>query len=90
MTGSTTETAEDAPEYNMLIMTYSINTVKETSLLLSDSSFPMEPNLEDFWRLESIGIADSHLYFDKDRALKYLRRFYNANLNLKIKMKDTE
>ena len=74
LTGSTTENAEDTPEYNMLFMTYSINTVKETGLLLPDRSFPMEPDLEHFFRLESIGITDSHLDSDKDRALKIFEK----------------
>ena len=47
LTGRTTETAEDTPEYNMLILTHSTNTVKETSLLMPDKSFPTKPNLED-------------------------------------------
>ena len=71
LTGRTTETTEDTPVYNMLIMRHSTNTVKETSLLMPDKSFPKKkPNLEDFWRLESIGITDSPVDSDKDRALK--------------------
>ena len=70
LTGRTTETAEDTPEYNMLIMIHSTHTVKETSLLLQDRTFPTKPNLEDFWRLESIGINDSPVESDKERALK--------------------
>ena len=72
--GRTTEAAEDTPEYNMLIMTHSTNTVKETSLPMPDKSFPTKPNLEDFWRLESIGIMDSPVDSDKDRALKIFNK----------------
>ena len=74
LTGSTTEAAKDTPEYNMLIMTHSTNTVKETSLPMPDKSFPTKPNLEDFWRLESIGIMDSPVDSDKDRALKIFNK----------------
>ena len=74
LTGRTTEAAEDTPEYNRLIMTHSTNTVKETSLPMPDKSFPTKPNLEDFWRLESIGIMDSPVDSDKDRALKIFNK----------------
>ena len=74
LTGRTTEVAEDTPEYNMLIMTHSTNTVKETSLPMPDKSFPTKPNLEDFWRLESIGIMDSPVDSDKDKALKIFNK----------------
>ena len=30
----------------------------------------MKPNLEDFWKLESIGISDSPVESDNDVALK--------------------
>ena len=74
LTGRTTEAAEDTPEYNKLIMTHSTNTVKETSLPMPDKSFPTKPNLEDFWRLESIGIMDSPVDSDKVRALKIFNK----------------
>ena len=53
----------------MLIMTYSSNTLKDTGLLTPDKSFPTKPNLEDFWN-EIIGISDSPLGTDKERALQ--------------------
>ena len=74
LTGRITEAVEDTPEYNMLIMTHSTNTVKETSLPIPDKSFPSKPNLEDFWRLESIGIMYSPVDSDKDRALKIFNK----------------
>ena len=39
LTVRTTEPAEDTPEYNMLILTHSTNTVKRTSLFPPDKSF---------------------------------------------------
>ena len=50
--------------------TYSTNTIKETGLLTPDQSFPTKPNLDDFWKLETIGINDSPLDSDKERALQ--------------------
>ena len=57
-------------------MTHSTNTVKETSLLMPDRSFPTKPNLENFWRLESIGIIDSPVDSDKERALKIFNKTF--------------
>lgn len=34
-----------------------------------DQSFPLKPNLEDFWRLESIGINESPVVSDDSIAL---------------------
>ena len=71
LTGRTTEpAADDTTEHSMLIMTYSSNTLKDTGLLTPDKSFPTKPNLEDFWKLETIGITDSPLDTDKERALQ--------------------
>ena len=71
LTGRTTEpTADDTTEHSMLIMTYSSNTLKDTGILTPDKSFPTKPNLEDFWKLETIGISDSPLDTDKERALQ--------------------
>ena len=33
-------------------------------------SFPTKPNLEEFWRLESIGITDSPVDSDNDKSVK--------------------
>ena len=41
---------------------------------MPDKSFPTKPNLEDFWRLESIGIMDSPVDSDQDRALKIFNK----------------
>ena len=71
LTGRTTElTADDTTEHSTLIMTYSSNIIKDTGLLIPDKSFPTKPNLEDFWKLETIGITDYPLDTDKERALQ--------------------
>ena len=68
------ETAEDTPDYDMLIMTHSTNTVKGTSLLLPDRSLATKPNLKYFWRLDSLGITDSPVDSDKERTLKIFNK----------------
>ena len=46
-------------ETNMLILTYG-NDVTETQALSSiDTVHPQKPDLEDFWKVESIGILDN-------------------------------
>ena len=70
LTGRTTEPADDTIEQNMLILTYSTNAIKKTGLPAPDKSFPIKPNIEDFWKLEAIGITDSPKDSDKARALQ--------------------
>ena len=51
-------------------MTYGVKVGKETSMLTAvDQSFPLKPNLKDFWRLESIGINESPVVSDDSIAL---------------------
>ena len=70
LTGRTTEPAEDTIQQKMLILTYSTNAIKKTGLPTPDKSFPIKPNIEDFWKLEAIGITDSPQDSDKARALQ--------------------
>ena len=70
LTGRTSEQAEETSEPNMLILSYNSNTQKEANLLSPDMSFPTKPNLEEFWRLESLGITDSPLDSDNDKSIK--------------------
>ena len=70
LTGRITEPADDTIEQNMLILTYSTNAIKKTGLPTQDKSFPIKPNIEDFWNLEAIGITDSPKDSDKARALQ--------------------
>ena len=59
----TSEIVENSTESNMLD--------NETNFLTClDKSLPMKPNLEDFWKLEPIGINDSSVESDNDAALK--------------------
>ena len=66
----TTETDENTAEPSMLILTYGTYINRETTLMThADNSLPMKPNLEDFWRLESIGIQESPTESDDTKAL---------------------
>lgn len=70
LSGRTSEITNETNEASMLIMTYGVKVGKETSMLTAvDQSFPLKPNLEDFWRLESIGINESPVVSDDSIAL---------------------
>ena len=57
--GRTSDSFNEMTEPSLLILTYGSEIRKETNLFTeADKSFPLKPNLEDFWRLESIGIQD--------------------------------
>ena len=59
LAGRTSDSFKEATEPSLLILTYGSEMRKETSLFTEvDKSLPLKPNLEDFWRLESIGIKD--------------------------------
>ena len=59
LTGRSGDHDSDVNETNMLILTYD-NDVTGTSALSSiDSVHPQKPDLEDFWRVELIGIIDN-------------------------------
>ena len=71
LSGRTSEIVENSTESSMLIMTHVKGIDNETTFLTClDKSLPMKPNLEDFWKLESIGISDSPVESDNDVALK--------------------
>ena len=70
MSGRTSETVEPTEEPSMLILTYGTDVNRETILITHTySSLPLKPNLEDFWRLESIGIQESPTENDDNVAL---------------------
>ena len=71
LSARTSEKVENSTESSMLIMTYGKGIDNKTTFLTClDKSLPMKPNLEDFWKLESIGINDSPIESDNDVALK--------------------
>ena len=78
LSGRTSETVENTAEHSMLILTYGTDVNRETTLITqTDSSLPLKPNLEDIWRLESIGIQESPTENDDNVALNK----FNETLN---------
>ena len=51
--GRMAEITNDTTEASMLILTYGTEVQTETSMF-TDKSLPLKPNVEEFWRLESI------------------------------------
>ena len=75
LAGRTTEIVENTSEPSMLVVTYGTDITRETTLMTqADHSLPMKPNLEDFWRLESIGIHESPRETDDSIALKRFKQ----------------
>ena len=71
LTGRTSETPEGITEPCMLTWIHGKGIDNETTFLTGlDKSLPTKPNVEDFWRLESIGIRDSPVESDSDVAQK--------------------
>ena len=71
LSGRTSEIVERTTEPSMLLLTQGKRIENETSFLTSlDKSLPTKPNIEDFWRLESIGINDSPVESDNEVAQK--------------------
>ena len=71
LSGRTYEIVENSTESSMLIMAHGKGIDNETTFLTClDKSLPMKPDLEDFWKLESISINDSQVESDSDVALK--------------------
>lgn len=69
LTGRTQEPIEDITEPSMLILLYNSNILRGACLLTPDT-LPTNPNLEEFCKLESLGIMVLPLLSDKERALK--------------------
>ena len=61
LSGRTSQYTNDKQEEtNMLVLTYGTGIESGTNLYTNvDKSLPTKANLEDFWKLETIGINDS-------------------------------
>lgn len=71
LSGRTSELVESTTEPSMLILTHGKGIDNETTFMTCmDKSLPTKPNVEDFWRLESIGISDSPVESDNEVARK--------------------
>ena len=59
LAGRTSDSFNETTEPSLLILTYGSEIRKETNLFTeAEKSLPLKPNLEDFWKLEFIGIQD--------------------------------
>ena len=71
LSGRTSEIVEKTMEPSMLILTHGKGIENETTFMTClDKSLPTKPNVEDFWRLEAIGITDSPVESDNEIARK--------------------
>lgn len=78
LSGRTSEAADNAEEPSMLILTYGTDVNRETTLVTHmDESLSLKPNLEDFWRLESIGIQESPTENDDKVAINRFKETLN-------------
>ncbi|MCG7879158.1 MAG: reverse transcriptase domain-containing protein [Candidatus Thiodiazotropha endolucinida] len=73
LTGRTNEVEENVNDINMLILTYGNNITKTEVFTSVDESLPSKPDLEDFWKLEAIGISENMENTDDERAMKNFR-----------------
>ena len=70
LSGRTSEIVERTTEPSMLLLRQGKRIENETFLTSLDKSLPTKPNIEDFWRLESVGINDSPVESDNEVARK--------------------
>ncbi|MBV2113425.1 MAG: aspartyl protease family protein [Candidatus Thiodiazotropha sp. (ex Ctena orbiculata)] len=69
--GANNDQSEKTLEPNMLVITYGSEIERETSLFTNvDKSVPTKHNIEDFWKLETIGIYDSPVDAQDNRILR--------------------
>ncbi|XP_052778713.1 uncharacterized protein LOC128216176 [Mya arenaria] len=73
LTGRTNEVNEESSEANMLILTHGQNISKTEVFTNLDDSIPCQPNLEDFWQLESIGIKDLSFNTEDDTVMNHFK-----------------
>ena len=59
LTGRTSENEQSANETNMLILTYGTIIIQTNVFKSIDEVAPRQPDLEDFWNIENIGIFDN-------------------------------
>ena len=93
LTGRTMEQIEESTEASMLMLSYNSRTQKEANLLTPDMSLPTKPNLEEFWKLETIGIMDSPVDSDDVRTLKHFNetlKYENNRYNVTWPWKDNK
>lgn len=71
LTGRTSLSMDDeSTDTNMLILTYGRSTSKTAVFQNVDSCIPPRPDLEDFWKTESIGVIDKQGTTEDERVME--------------------
>lgn len=72
LTGRTSELIEDKEEHSLSVLTYGTEIERETNVFTcADKYLPIKPNLEEFWRLETIGIQDKQEDHIDEKVLQH-------------------
>ena len=72
LTGRTSELIEDKKEHSLSVLTYGTEIERETNVFTcADKYLPIKPNLEEFWRLETIGIQDKQEDHIDEKVLQH-------------------
>lgn len=86
LAGRTSDSVKETTEQSLLVITYGTEIEKETNLFTcADKSLPTKPNLEDFWRLESIGIYDAPVDSKDNKVLQHFNetlKYENGRYNV--------
>ena len=86
LAGRTSDTVKTTEEQSLLVVTYGNEIERNTTVFTkTDAALPTKPTLEDFWRLESIGIHDTPrdpeekiVWKQFNEALQYNNGRYNV------------
>ena len=77
LTGRTSEIDSQMNESNMLILTYRTNATKTSVFTSLDDATPAKPDLEDFWKTESIGVYDNPRTTNEVKVTKNFKETIN-------------
>ncbi|XP_052788666.1 uncharacterized protein LOC128223425 [Mya arenaria] len=91
LTGRTQEGVHDRNDVNMLIMTYGTKFNEITAFVSTDDCLPKVPDLEDFWKIESIGINDCPTLSSDEKAMSAFKntlQFSDGRYQVKWPWKD--
>lgn len=75
ITGKTKDTSDCKDETGLLILSHGISAVvsKKTSNMEKEFEFISQPDITDFWNLDSIGIIDQSENPDNEKAMQPFR-----------------
>ena len=71
LAGRTSDYVQTTEEQSLLVITFGTEVERQTNVFTRvDKALPTKPNLEDFWRLETICIHDTPQDTKKEKVLK--------------------